>query len=94
MRLFKAAILGVVLVSVGAMAANAADQSPTPTHRPPQTAALPGTSGVASGQTAASAGHWVWVPRPTSPYVTNGATGVRTDHGQFYSKQGFGPSPN
>ena len=94
MRLFKTAILGVALISAGAMAANAADQSPAPRQQPPQVAANPGVPNVNGGEPGGNTGHWVWIPASPSPYTTNGATGIRTDNGQSYSKQGFGPKPN
>jgi len=91
MRLFKTAILGVALISAGAMAANAADQSPAPRQQPPQVAANPGVPNVNGGEPGGNTGHWVWIPASPSPYA---ATGIRSDNGQSYSKKGFGPTPN
>jgi hypothetical protein len=90
MKSLKIAALSALLVSAGAIVANAQDQtSPTYTN-PPQLATNPYSYSRTPGP---KAGPSAWIPSTASPGAPYSA-GARNDEGSFYSKKGFGPAPN
>ena len=91
----KAAMLSAAMASVVTIAAYAAEPTSQPqTQNPPQVAANPGVPNVNAGPPGHGNGHWAWIPANPSPQTASGATGIRTDDGQAYSKKGFGTAPN
>ena len=83
----KAAMLSAILVAAAPVAAYATDPTPPQTQTPPQLATYPG-----------SANSSTQMPDPiqsTHPIQSNPSADFdRTKEGNFYSKKGFGPSPN
>jgi hypothetical protein len=92
--LLKTAMLSAVLVSSVTIVTNAANTAPLQNQNPPQVAANPDAPDVNAGQPGANTGHWVWIPSNSSPAAAAASAGIRSEHGSFYSKKGWGPSPN
>ena len=94
---FNAPVSVMALLSAAAIAAYAADPTPAQTQSPqspPQIAVNPSGPNGNAVKPGDGNGHWVWVPSNPSPAGASGATGIRSDDGDHYSKTGFGPKLN
>jgi hypothetical protein len=109
MNLFKAATLSAAMLAATAIAASVQETASAPPTAPTQVTTSPGFGYPSARTPGPSAGHSTWIPSnrsssgasPTTSTPSNpssiaesASTGARTDSGNFYSKKGFGPSPN
>jgi len=91
MRSFKLAVLGAGLATAFAVAASAAEPTPTTQPTPPQVAANPGLPYSPTRIPGPKAGPSSWIPSPYAPAAPNSGTEIE---GSYYSSKGFGPKPH
>jgi hypothetical protein len=95
MRLFKAAAMCALLVSAGAITANAQNQPAPTSPNPPQIATNPGLPYSSARTPGPKAGPSTWIPSsPSSVSPSTAAPNPEAESSTYYSKKGFGPAPN
>jgi hypothetical protein len=98
MNWLKAAVLTTALAWAGTAAAQSAYQPQANQPRvnpgyPPQVATNPGLPYSNAPQPGPTVGYGASVQPPTAAGASASA-GIRSEHGDFYSRKGFGPAPN
>ena len=92
MKTIKAALLSAAMVAAGTISAIAADPAPPAPANPPQVATNPNLPNSSARLPGPKAGPSTRIS--STPSGTPSATTPGQDGGSYYSKKGFGPSPN